>query len=448
MAESPILNSEDFTIRRPLFFGGVSFIVLGLLGGFWSDSSGGYWASAVLDLASVTAALALTALVYHRRVGMSFAMGFLLYLVAANFVLALVQTLIQGAPRLEVLVYKDLFVYGLLQGLAVFVVGRSAAVVFGLMVLSVLLSASLLCGSQEVAENLWYELPIVAGVTFMLYQYRTALDKLLSDLRRVIRENKTLRDRERLAALGEMTAGFAHEIKNPLNLVVNFAESSQDLLSELEGLVQGLPDAASEEDRAYLFRELRQNLDDIRAQGLRGASTVQGMLIQARTGAGEFQAIDLNELAAECLHLAWSGHKVAAARKTFLPAESPVMVRGSRADLSRALVNLLTNALWSLRERGRQEGSAYHPELTVSVVLLGEEAQVVVADNGLGFSSQTKAQLFVPFFTTKPAGEGTGLGLPLAWEVVVDQHGGRIEVEGEAGQGARFTIILPLLGAP
>lgn len=444
---SPILNSEDFTIRRPLFFGGVSFIILGLLGGFWSDFSGGYAISAVVDLVSVVAAVGLTVLVYHRKVGMSFAMGFLLYLVAANFVFALVQTLFAGSPHLEVMVYKDLFVYGLLQGLAVFVAGRSAAVAFGLILLLVLMTASLYSGSDEVTENLWYEVPAVVGVTFMLFQYRTALDRLLADLQRVIRENKTLRDRERLAALGEMTAGIAHEIKNPLNLVVNFAESSQDLLAELEELIRN-PADGSDEERSYLFRELRQNLDDIRVQGLRGASTIQGMLIQARTGTGEFQALDLNELAAECLHLAWSGHKVAAARKTFLPAENPVMVKGSRADLSRALINLLSNALWSLRERGRQEGSGYHPELTVSVVPEGEEAHIVVADNGLGFTAQTKSQLFVPFFTTKPAGEGTGLGLPLAWEVVVDQHRGRIDVEGQPGRGARFTVTLPLLGAP
>jgi C4-dicarboxylate-specific signal transduction histidine kinase len=171
------------------------------------------------------------------------------------------------------------------------------------------------------------------------------------------------------------------------------------------------------------------------------------MLLQARSGGGEFQAVDLNELAAESLHLAWMGHRSKNARQEFESWPSPVMVKASRSDLSRAMLNLMTNALWSIAARQKRGDSGYEPLVRVQVRENGAWGEVSVFDNGLGLSSTVKGQLFVPFFTTKPLGEGTGLGLALTREIVVDQHGGRLEFEGEPDRGARFSVLLPLLGA-
>jgi len=441
-----LLSSEDFTIREPLFRVGIVAFLLGTFGGLFLDWARGLTIAAFIDGVTLGILSLLILAVRFWNLSRARAIAVLVYVGASNFVFALAQAMVERAPTLDVSIYNNLFILSLFLGIATFLVGRSSSLVFGAVILGVLLGASTLWTDSWVASNIWFEVPAVLGTCFLLFQYRTALDRVLADLQRVIRENKTLRDRERLAALGEMTAGIAHEIKNPLNFVVNFAESSQELLTELETLLAQPGADPQGEEKAFLLKELRQNLADIRSQGIRGATTVQGMLLQARSGADEFQPVDLNELAAECLHLAWLGHRVRRARKNFTGGPTPVVVRGSRGDLSRSILNLCSNALWSLAERAKKEGAGFVPELTVVVEAVGAEARLTVGDNGVGFTPQIQEQLFVPFFTTKPPGAGTGLGLPLTWEVVVDQHQGRIEVEGAPNAGARFTLVLPLLG--
>lgn len=447
MASGPLLSPEEVTIREPLFLGAVIAFLLGTTGGLITGLLRGDTWSAGFDAATLVLWLVVILAVRLGHLGRSVAVAVLLYAGAFNFLLSLIEAFAAGQNDLNAAVYNNVFILSLFLGISAFLVGRTSSLIFGALILSGLIGASLLDARSRVAGNLWFEIPAVTGTALLLYQYRGALDRLLGDLKRVIAENKALRDRERLAALGEMTAGIAHEIKNPLNFVVNFAESSQELLNELEPLMNlPHPTEADLENRGFLWRELRQNLEDIRAQGLRGASTIQGMLVQARMGTGEFQAIDLNEVAGECLHLAGLGAKGTRSRQKFSAWPSPVVVRGSRGDLSRALLNLCTNAFWSVSERGRREGAGFDPLVTVTVEADETAGRVTVTDNGVGFSPQTQSQLFVPFFTTKPAGEGTGLGLALAREVVVDQHGGQLTVEGELGAGARFSVVLPLLG--
>lgn len=447
MAEGPLLSSEEFTIRKPLFQIGLVAFLAAVLVGVFMDATQGNRLAVVFDLITLAALVFVVIAVRVWKLERSQAAAVLLYVGALNFLLAIVQSSLVSRDLLVPVVYNNLFVLALFLGASTFLAGRFSTLVFGATLLLVLALVSLAPEASWVRNNLWLEVPAVAGATWLLYQYRTALDRLLRDLQKVIRENRALRDRERLAALGEMTAGIAHEIKNPLNFVVNFAESSQELLRDLEGHLALPSEERDQEEVQYLLRELHQNLEDIRSQGLRGAATVQSMLLQARSGSGEFQAVDLNELAAESLHLAWMGHRTQRARQEFASWPSPVMVKASRSDLSRALLNLMTNALWSMAARQKRDDADYEPLIRVQVREHEAWGEVSVFDNGLGLSAAVKAQLFVPFFTTKPMGEGTGLGLSLTREIVVDQHGGRLEFEGEPDRGARFSVFLPLLGA-
>lgn len=447
MAKGPVLSPEEFTIRKPVFQTGVLVFVLGTLGGLYSDWSQGNAVATLLDLATLAVVLLITLAVWRGALDRGRAVAGLLYAGAFNFLFSIGHHLINRSATLDTAIYNNLFILALFLAVSALLVGRTAILALGGTILVVLLTASVFWNNALTAGNLWFEIPAVTGATYLLFHYRGSLDRLLADLKRVIGENTSLRQRERLASLGEISAGIAHEIKNPLNFVVNFAESSRELLTELEThLDTSSPSEQQREERDYLLRELHQNLEDIRTQGLRGVSTVQGMLHHARTGNGEFQAIDLNEVAGECLFLAGLGSKRGRTVQKFQAWPEPVMVRGSRSDLSRAFLNLCNNAFWSVVEKARREDALYTPQVTVTVEMAKSEALVLVRDNGVGFSAQTKAQLFVPFFTTKPAGEGTGLGLALTREVVVDQHGGRLEASGDLETGALFSVFLPLLG--
>jgi len=433
------LSSEDFTLRDKLFWGGAVFYGLGCLGGLVTDGFPRWDFEVFLDFSNLAAlAFALGALRFLKWTKPQAATA-MIYAGGSSFVLSLVHDLITGTAPLEFAVYNNLFILTLFMGPAVFLGGRWAVLVFGTTILTLMITVAIHWEAPTLARHLWFEVPGVLGVTFLLYRYRDSLDRVLADLQRAVRENEALRERERLAALGELTAGIAHEIKNPLNFVVNFAESSGTLLDDWDG--------ADADERAYLMRELRANLEEIRSQGLRGVEIVQSMLLHSRSGRGEMTAIDLNTLAAECLHLAWLSHRTrdrkSRIRHEVLPLDQPALVLGSRSDLARALVNLCTNALHSAAAKAQKAAEGYQPEVVVRLRRAGDEVQVEVRDNGQGFDSRVGDQLFVPFFTTKAPGEGTGLGLSLTREVVVDQHHGRVWAEGDPKTGAVFTLALP-----
>ncbi|AMJ67212.1 ATP-binding protein [Hymenobacter sp. PAMC 26628] len=251
---------------------------------------------------------------------------------------------------------------------------------------------------------------------------------------------------EKMASLGELTAGIAHEIQNPLNFVNNFSEVSAELVEELKE-AQAAGDAA---EATALADDLAQNLGKIHHHGRRAARIVRGMLEHSRAGAGERAPTDVNALADEYLRLAYHGLRAkdkafnAALETDFAPGLAPV--EAVAGDLSRVLLNLFTNAFYAVRQRQQAGEAGYAPTVCVRTKRVGPQVEIRVADNGTGIPAEVQAKIFQPFFTTKPTGEGTGLGLSLAHDIVVQGHGGVLTVESEAGVGTAFTIRLPAGG--
>lgn len=272
-------------------------------------------------------------------------------------------------------------------------------------------------------------------------QQRTGeLQHSLSELRRT---QAQLIQQEKMASLGELTAGVAHELQNPLNFVTNFAELSTELATELLA-AQAAGDPA---EVAALATDLAQNLGKIGQHGHRAASIVRNMLLHSHQRTGERRPTDLNALVEEALHLAYHGSQIkyagfAAKTETDLAPALPALVVVPQ-DISRVLLNLLTNAFYAVRERQLRGEPSYVPTVQVRTRTAGSEVIVQVHDNGLGIANELKARIFQPFFTTKPTGEGTGLGLSLSYDIATKGHGGRLTLENTPGPGATFRLVLP-----
>ena len=287
----------------------------------------------------------------------------------------------------------------------------------------------------------------------LVAQRTAALTAQAEELRAALTELKTTQTQliqsEKMASLGELTAGIAHEIQNPLNFVNNFADVSAELVAELEE--ERAKPARDEALEADLLADLKQNLVKISQHGGRASSIVRGMLEHSRTSAGERQPTDLNALADEYLRLAY--HGLRAKDKTFnatLKADfDPALPRVEvvAPDLGRVLLNLLTNAFYAVKKRQQRAESGYAPTVAISTRRVDDQVELRVRDNGTGIPEAVQAKIFQPFFTTKPTGEGTGLGLSLSYDIITQGHGGTLAVTSEEGQYTEFLISLPLEGA-
>jgi signal transduction histidine kinase len=273
------------------------------------------------------------------------------------------------------------------------------------------------------------------------------------ELGRSLENLRTTQDRlvqtQKLASLGQLTAGIAHEIKNPLNFVNNFSGVSVELIDELlETLGRVTADQQTREEIAELANTLRDNLDKIVQHGMRADSIVKNMLLHAREGSGECRSADINALVGESLNLAYHGAR----------AEKPGFAITLRHDLdpnagaldlypqeiTRALLNLISNGFYAaIRRKAEAVDETFEPVLSATTRDLGETVEIRIRDNGTGISPEVRAKMFNPFFTTKPTGEGTGLGLSMTHDIIVKQHGGRIDVETEPGGFTEFIITLP-----
>jgi signal transduction histidine kinase len=245
-----------------------------------------------------------------------------------------------------------------------------------------------------------------------------------------------------MASLGELTAGIAHEIQNPLNFVNNFSEVSTELMSEL-GEAQAAGDG---EEVAALAADVTQNLQKISEHGKRAAAIVKGMLEHSRTSTGERAPTDLNRLCEEYLRLAYQGLR--AKDKTFnaaltinFGADLP-LVEAVGTDVGRVLLNLFSNAFYAVQQRQQTGEAGYKPTVSVGTKQVGQRVEIRVADNGPGMPAEVQAKIFQPFFTTKPTGEGTGLGLSLSHDIIAQGHGGILSVESQVGQGTTFFVSL------
>jgi two-component system, NtrC family, sensor kinase len=260
---------------------------------------------------------------------------------------------------------------------------------------------------------------------------------------------------EKLASLGELTAGIAHEIQNPLNFVNNFSELSVDLSNELkeEMLKIDIP----EKDKEYiseLLTDLSQNQAKINHHGKRASSIVKGMLEHSRASTGVKELSDINALADEYLRLSYHGLRAKdksfnADFKTNLDENLP-KISIIQQDIGRVLLNLINNAFYAVNQRKQLSESlklseSYTPSVFLTTQLVDNQIVIKVKDNGMGMSDSIKAKVFQPFFTTKPTGQGTGLGLSLAYDIVTKGHGGALEVESTEGVGTEFIIKLPYI---
>ena len=282
---------------------------------------------------------------------------------------------------------------------------------------------------------------------------RASAEAALADLRRT---QDRLVHTEKMASLGQLTAGIAHEIKNPLNFVNNFAALSGELVQEMTGLLDTAPGLAAplRAELDELAAMLRDNLGKVVHHGRRADGIVRNMLLHSRAGGVEHAAVDLNALAEEALNLAYHGARAEtpgfniALERDLDPGIGQVDAYAQ--DLTRVLLNLIGNGFYAATRRAEAGGPGTPPPvLRLATRNLGERVEIRVRDNGAGMDPATLARIFEPFFTTKPAGEGTGLGLSLSHDIVVKQHGGTIEVESVPGSHTEFVVTLPRrLGKP
>ena len=264
-----------------------------------------------------------------------------------------------------------------------------------------------------------------------------------------------LNRQEKMASLGLLSAGIAHEIQNPLNFVINFSKMSVKLLEDLQEIVDDCAEKLGEDDAADLKDisvDLGENLEKIQEHGERAISIIRGILLQSRGKAGEKLPTDVGQLVHEYVWLSY--HAMRANDKSFnitireeIPEGLPkVMVIPQ--DLSRAVLNVMNNACYTVKERSGQEGADYVPTITVKVAQsdkgAGEaEIRIDITDNGMGMTPEIKEKIFENFFTTKPAGQGTGLGMSITYDVITKNHGGQLLVETEPKVGTTFTFIIP-----
>jgi two-component system, NtrC family, sensor kinase len=272
------------------------------------------------------------------------------------------------------------------------------------------------------------------------------LAKSLEDLR-------TTQDRlvqtQKLASLGQLTAGIAHEIKNPLNFVNNFSGVSVELIDELRQALAGTNlDSKLQAEIGEIADTLQGNLDKVVQHGKRADAIVKNMLLHSREGSGEHRPVDINALVEESLNLAYHGAR--AEKQGFnITMERSLDPAAGQADVfpqdvTRVLLNLISNGFYAAtKRRAGADGDGYEPTLVASTRSLGDRVEIRIRDNGTGIPPEVKEKMFNPFFTTKPAGEGTGLGLSISHDIIVKQHGGSIDVETMPGEFTEFRIILP-----
>jgi signal transduction histidine kinase len=273
-----------------------------------------------------------------------------------------------------------------------------------------------------------------------LRQEKERLEKTLHDLQVT---QKQLIHAEKMASLGELTAGIAHEIQNPLNFVNNFSEVSIELLDEMNEEIEN----KDLDEAKAIAHDLKLNLKKINHHGRRADAIVKGMLQHSRKSSDEKTLTDINKLADEYLRLAYHGLRAkdksfnATLNTDFDPALDPVMVIPQ--DIGRVLLNLITNAFYAVHEKKKSNGTDYQPTVTLSTRKFTDHIRIAVEDNGNGIPQQVLDKIFQPFFTTKPTGEGTGLGLSLSYDIL-KAHGGEVEVKSKINEGAVFTILLPI----
>jgi signal transduction histidine kinase len=277
-----------------------------------------------------------------------------------------------------------------------------------------------------------------AKVTERTIELSTSLESLKSAQRQLIQA-------EKMASLGELTAGIAHEIQNPLNFINNFSDVNTELIGEMnEELKTG-----NIEEGILIASDIETNMKKISSHGKRADAIVKGMLAHSRTSSGVKELTDINALADEYLRLTYHGLRAKdktfnAELETHLDKNIP-KVSIIPQDIGRVLLNLLNNAFYAVHQQQKTAGADYRPLVSVTTSPDGDYVKVTVTDNGIGILPAIMDKIMQPFFTTKPTGEGTGLGLSLSYDIITNSHNGNIGAESTPGEGSKFWFTLPVL---
>ena len=294
-----------------------------------------------------------------------------------------------------------------------------------------------------IAIMLWRNSQQRKRANLLLSKQKAELESTLSTLKAT---QSQLIQSEKMASLGELTAGIAHEIQNPLNFVNNFSDVNKELIEELKSEKLKVKSERDEDLENQILNDLAQNLDKINHHGKRADAIVKGMLQHSRTTTGQKELTDINALADEYFRLAY--HGLRAKDKTFNATmttdfdDSIAKINIIPQDIGRVILNLINNAFYAVDEKKKLDQNEYEPTVSLSTKKVNGKVEVRVKDNGNGIPQKVLDKIFQPFFTTKPTGQGTGLGLSLAYDIV-KAHGGELNVRTKEGQGTEFVIILP-----
>jgi two-component system, NtrC family, sensor kinase len=276
------------------------------------------------------------------------------------------------------------------------------------------------------------------------HKAKIKIEKAYNDLKLT---QQQLIQSEKMASLGELTAGIAHEIQNPLNFVNNFSEVNKELIEELTEERQRVHDTRNEDLENEILNSIKGNEEKISHHGKRADAIVRGMLQHSRKNSGQKELTDINALAEEYLRLAYHGLRVkdksfnSKIRTDLDPSIGKINIVPQ--DIGRALLNLINNAFYAVNEKAKLPTASHDALVVVSTKRHGDKIEIKVADNGDGIPQNVVDKIFQPFFTTKPTGQGTGLGLSLAYDIV-KAHGGEIKVDTKEYEGTGFTITLPV----
>ena len=260
-----------------------------------------------------------------------------------------------------------------------------------------------------------------------------------------------LHKQEKLASLGLLSAGIAHEIQNPLNFVINFSKMSEKLLKDLTEIVEdneeNFPEA-DREDLNYIVADLKENMSKIAEHGERAISIIQDILLVSRGKEGEYLPTDVRKITKEYVWLSY--HAMRAKNRAFNVSiyedyeEGVPVTMAIPQDLSRAVLNITNNAFYAVWQREQSSGDDYKPEVKVKVGSQDDKICVSIADNGMGMTEEVKQRLFENFFATKPIGQGTGLGMGITRDIIENKHGGTLTFDSTEGKGTTFTFTIPI----